>query len=418
MMIGSNNEYIGPDPGFDSILEGEVLAPDVFDTDAQNPTEEPPIVIEGEVLDESEIPTVAYDEPQHRSAYPRRRRIIVGMTIAAIGVTSGGSWIVSALNNDGRDEDFSAADSNPISIHQPTAAQSIKILLPVVDETTPTEDSIPNSTVLIPPLPTSSSTKIMQEPTKTPTPIEVTATATVPNVPVLPTHTPGDVPAPVESAIPSPTANTSTPSDTMPTQPSSETVPVSSTPTVVITTSQSEFAQEAFQRWWSWRHHDGREDDHEAAMNDFTQELAKRLQANGIAVIIDSDQAVQNSLVVKLDSGQNQVIYNARHHEFMQDGADAKKDAADACTAAQVASDTQANWQRSVDQTVGGPTKHVPFLNTMIPDGPSLTLKVDIDGSGPAAEQQEGLDATATSVGSALTTALGNWTTIVEQCAQ
>ncbi len=252
-----------------------------------------------------------------------------------------------------------------------------------------------------------------ESPTVMPSEIASTDPSEEPSTPILPTLTPAPTFTPTPTVIPP----IPTPTPTLiPSQTPSETTPAPVNPTVIISADE-ENAQRESKHWWPWRRYNDERKNREATIDSFTQELTKRLQANGINVVIADEQVAQNGLAIKVNSGQNEVWYNARHHEFLPDSPEAKKDAIDACVAGQIADVTRVNWQALSGEAVTGPTKYVPFFNRQVPDGPSIELKVDFGNDSPI-KQQERLAAAATTIGSALTTSFGAWQPAIDECTK
>lgn len=317
----------------------------------------------------------------------------IAVAVVALLVTGGGAGLgVAAYFNSTNNHNADGA-SDPaavVPIHSAKATIKPKLI--------PTPSAIPTASIE----PTATVTETVSE-----NPVEITQPAST--VTVIKTAEPEPIPTftttVTASPIPTPEQTPSTPAQG------------DATPTVIIDVPTTSTLGQNGKNWWkqNWGHGNERDGSDTIGLDAFRQELATRLKANGVNIIINSDTTVaeQGDLLVSLGSGRNEVLYDTLQASPFNPIS--KKNAVNGCVAEKVALATWQNWQ-GASNDVAGPTDNQHWWE-MGSEIPSMTITVGF-GNGSEDMQKEQQTTLATVISAALTDASAGLQTDNVECAQ
>jgi len=340
-----------------------------------------------------QIPDTLIDQtlslPQIREGI-RWRYILVPLGL----VTAGGLIVVGGTFLAGNTEGTSHNKFSPLPVqtvkqtpavrHTITASPSQTTEVPATTSDDPTE----TATDVAPPFETPTPTVTVTETAKPEPAPTVTATTTVT---ALPSQTPEQTPTVTNQDV--------------------------TTPTVLIDVSANVLSQKGKDWWnngWGWGHEKMQETSTASTIDTFEQELAKRLQANGVNTITigNGTYVGQGDLRITLGSGQYEVAYDttqAGPFNFVT-----KEETTRGCVSEKIATATWLKWHESTGD-VAGPTNHQQWLSShrVLP---SMTINVAI-GNGPAEKRKDHVDTMTNVIAAAVTDALTGLQTDTDECA-
>lgn len=336
----------------------------------QLPTKQlPPLIIH------EPIPVVSFASATESRPNYGRRILGVAAGLGCLALTIAGlKYGVDVLLGNTSSANGNGFNPKPITVVSPTRSA------------VPTPDSTPTPTEL--PTVTVTATATATETTE-PSVIQTTVTATA-SVTATETVSP---PAPASS-----------PSQSSP----------NASPTLIITTGSADSqGLDSWRSWWPGAANKGHKNDQQD-MSGFEQELATRLQANGVNVIVNSDElpTTPGNLLLTLHSGKNGVSYGVHEHMFNNPlDSNVDQDKSDACVANLVAATAVQQWSVSA-KGVNGPTQSK--LGWTDPHAPSIDLFVKLPNDpGKHPEQTTVL---AGQVGDALVGATRGWQAALDSC--